>query len=160
LINDLPPNPDENATITQMNFPHHTNTTNFHTHGLHVQPTGDGDNVLREIMPGTTAKVTIPTPPKPNSGTVCKHGHKHGTARDQSLSGMWGAMISTGDVDKVREIAAAAEKIMVFGELGVDDTGTVPPANPDALGPGDVFSKTRTFTINGIANPIIRMRPG
>ncbi len=160
LINDLPPNPDEDQPITEVNFPHHTNSTNFHTHGLHVEPTGDGDNVLREIKPETTALVSIDIPQNHNPGLFWYHGHKHGANMAQFLSGMWGAIIIEGDVDQVPEVAAAAEKIMVFGELGVDENGLVPEANADAIGPGDVYIKERIFAINGIVRPIIRMRPG
>jgi FtsP/CotA-like multicopper oxidase with cupredoxin domain len=160
LVNDLPPNLDEGEVIAEVNFPHHTNSTNFHTHGLHVEPTGDGDNSLRENMPGTSAKVSMTIPANHNPGTFWYHGHKHGANMAQFLSGMWGAIIFEGDVDQVPEIAAATERVLVFGELGVDKNGLVPEANPDAFFPGDVYIKERIFPINGIVNPIIRIRPG
>src|SRR5471032_3447084 len=44
LVNDLPANPD--AVPLDMMLPHHFNTTNFHSHGLHVSPDGISDNVF------------------------------------------------------------------------------------------------------------------
>ena len=36
-----------------MNCPHGFNVTNLHTHGLHVSPSGNSDNVLIEFEPGS-----------------------------------------------------------------------------------------------------------
>lgn len=160
MVNALPPNEDADAVIHEVNFPHHINSTNFHTHGLHVPPTGNGDNVLREIEPGHEALVDITIPDNHNPGMHWYHGHKHGANMTQFLSGMWGALIITGDLDEVPEVAAAAERILVFGDLGVDEDGVVPDPNPDAIGPGEVYIKDRIFTINGIHNPVLRIRPG
>ncbi len=38
LINDMPPNRD--PMPEDHSLPHHFNTTNLHTHGLHVSPSG------------------------------------------------------------------------------------------------------------------------
>ncbi|HIB67119.1 MAG TPA: copper oxidase, partial [Phycisphaerales bacterium] len=50
LHNNLPPNTD--PVPPDHNTPHHFNTINLHTHGLHVSP--DQDNVLINIEPGTS----------------------------------------------------------------------------------------------------------
>src|SRR5262249_18929566 len=47
LINALPPNPD--PVPLDMALPHHFNTTNLHTHGLHVDPGGNSDNIFRSM---------------------------------------------------------------------------------------------------------------
>ena len=54
IRNQLPPNPDEMPE--DINEPHHFNTTNIHTHGLHVDPSGIADNVMRKMAPGATLK--------------------------------------------------------------------------------------------------------
>ena len=38
-------------------------TTNLHTHGLHVSPEGNGDNVFRAVEPGTSAAVMTRSTP-------------------------------------------------------------------------------------------------
>ena len=50
LINDMPPNRDQ-APIDHL-LPHQFNSTNFHSHGLHVSPSGIADNVMRSMAPG------------------------------------------------------------------------------------------------------------
>lgn len=161
LANNLPENPDAGEVIDDHNLPHHINSTNFHTHGLHVEPTGDADNVIREIFPQTIAAVTIDIPANHNPGTFWYHGHKHGANLVQFYSGMTGFLIIEGDVDEVPEIAAAEERLMMIQEIGIDENGEVPDPNISAMMPGDIFEFDQTFiAINGTVNPTLRMAPG
>jgi FtsP/CotA-like multicopper oxidase with cupredoxin domain len=52
LVNQLPLNPSQQR---MGGFPHDPSTTNLHTHGMTVSPQGNGDNVLREMEPGSDA---------------------------------------------------------------------------------------------------------
>ena len=61
LVNDLPPNPD--PVPLDMALPHHFNTTNFHSHGLHVSPGGISDNIFRSMEPGQSYDIEIAIPP-------------------------------------------------------------------------------------------------
>ncbi|MCA9694891.1 MAG: multicopper oxidase family protein, partial [Myxococcales bacterium] len=161
LINSLPVNPDEDDVITNHNWPHHINSTNFHLHGFHADPTGDGDNSLREVFPQTTALVSLDVPDNHNPGSHWYHGHKHGSLAVQFYGGMSGMIVIEGDVDEVPEIAAADEKVMIIQELGLNDDGEVPDPDTDAMNPADLFDITQTYyPINGKVNPIIRMQPG
>jgi len=74
LINDLPPNRDP-APATH-SFPHHFNTTNFHSHGLHVSPGGNSDNVFRSMEPGENYEIEIAIPGEHVCGTNWYHPHK------------------------------------------------------------------------------------
>ena len=51
LKNDLPTN-DPSRFPLAMNTPDCFNTGNLHTHGLHVSPAGNGDNVFVRVEPG------------------------------------------------------------------------------------------------------------
>ena len=51
LKNELPSNAGTDHAMP-LDTPHDFNTTNLHTHGLHVSPAGNSDNVLLEIQPG------------------------------------------------------------------------------------------------------------
>lgn len=160
LINSLPPN-THNHDPGNINFPHNLNTTNFHLHGLHVDPTGNADNVLREIDPQTRADVLVDVPGNHNPGLFWYHPHKHGSAMVQFLSGLSGAIVIEGDLDLVPEVRAAKERLILIQEIGVDDSGNVPDPNPSAKLAKDLYAVTQTyFPVNGIVNPIIRMRPG
>ena len=57
LINDMPPNRD--PTPIDHLLPHQFNTTNFHSHGLHVSPSGISDNVMRMMEPGESYDIEI-----------------------------------------------------------------------------------------------------
>ena len=105
LINDMPPNrdpvPDDHVV------PHHFNTTNFHSHGLHVSPSGISDNVMRMMEPGQSYDIEIAIPSDHIPGTNWYHPHMHGSADVQIASGAVGALIIEGDFTDVPEIAAA-----------------------------------------------------
>lgn len=153
IINDLPPNreltPQDKAT------PHQFNTTNLHTHGLHVSPSGIADNVMRSMHPGRTYDVEIDIPANHVAGTNWYHPHAHGSANIQMASGMAGALIIEGDFANVPEITKAKERVMILNETLFDSLGTIEDFQT-------VFPETspRFFTINGVREPRITMRPG
>jgi len=73
------------------------NTTNLHTHGLHVSPAGNGDNVLLNIAPQTMFPYEINIPADHPAGTFWYHAHRHGSTAVQVASGASGALIIKGD---------------------------------------------------------------
>ena len=73
------------------------NTTNLHTHGLHVSPAGNGDNVLLNIAPQTNFPYEINIPADHPSGTFWYHSHRHGSTALQVSSGASGVLIVRGD---------------------------------------------------------------
>ena len=73
------------------------NDTNLHTHGLWVSPSGNSDNVLISIKPGTQFRYEYDIPAEHPAGTFWYHPHAHGAGVVQVGSGMAGALIVTGD---------------------------------------------------------------
>jgi FtsP/CotA-like multicopper oxidase with cupredoxin domain len=67
------------------------NTTNLHTHGLHVSPDGNSDNVLLAILPETKFPYEIKVPKNHAPGSFWYHAHTHGSTAIQVGSGMAGA---------------------------------------------------------------------
>ena len=61
--------------------PHSFNTTNLHTHGMHVSPVGNSDNVLLAIPPQSTQPYEIKVPATHTRGTYWYHAHTHGSTR-------------------------------------------------------------------------------
>jgi len=153
LVNDLPPNPD--PVPLDMALPHHFNTTNFHSHGLHVSPGGISDNIFRSMEPGQSYDIEIAIPADHPRGTYWYHPHHHGSADVQMTSGMAGALIVEGDFDDVPEIAAAGERLLILNEVLFDYRGTIEVY--DTVWPEAV---PRFLSVNGQRDPIIRMRPG
>ena len=153
LTNALPPNPD--PVPADMSLPHHFNTTNFHTHGLHVSPGGISDNIFRAMAPGQSYDIEVAIPSDHPRGTYWYHPHSHGSADVQITSGMAGAIILEGDFDDVPEIAAATERLLILNEVLFDYRGTI--ENYDTVWPEGV---PRFLSVNGQREPLLHMRPG
>jgi FtsP/CotA-like multicopper oxidase with cupredoxin domain len=156
LDNSLPPNagpmPDD------PNVPHGFNTTNLHTHGLHVSPVGNSDNVLLSVAPGERWVTEIKIPADHPPGTFWYHAHVHGSTALQVSSGMAGALIIEGGLDDVPAIAEAADKVFVFQQIAYNEKGVI--ESYDDFGPGGWQDSHRQTLINGQLVPTITMRPG
>jgi FtsP/CotA-like multicopper oxidase with cupredoxin domain len=72
------------------------NTINLHTHGLHVSPSGNSDNVLLNIPPQTKFEYEINIPEDHPAGTFWYHAHRHGSTAMQVTSGAAGILIVRG----------------------------------------------------------------
>lgn len=185
LINDLPPQKPEAPEAFEAiplisekdcsyelatgidNHPHDFNVTNFHTHGLHVDPNACSDNVLRVMKPkqkdGDSPPeylVEVRIPNDHPAGTFWYHAHLHGSTALQVSSGMAGALIVEGGLDEIPPIKAAdkEEKMFVFQQISYDNNGEI--ENYDDFGPSTWAQLGRHTTINGQIIPIIKMRPG
>ena len=156
LDNALPLNPI--TPMQDLDTPHDFNTTNLHTHGLHVSPVGNSDNVLLEIQPQTTFEFEVKIPPDHPPGTYWYHPHNHGSTALQVSSGMEGALIIEGGLDDVPAIKAATEQIMVFQQIPYDQSGEI--ESYDNFGPCAWEPMNREHTINGQLYPTISMHPG
>ena len=60
--------------------------TNLHTHGLHVSPDGNSDNVYLMIEPGQTFHYEYKIPANHPSGTFWYHPHHHGDRKSTRLN--------------------------------------------------------------------------
>jgi FtsP/CotA-like multicopper oxidase with cupredoxin domain len=151
------------------------NVTNLHTHGVHVSPSGNSDNVLLNIPPQTSFPYEIKIPKNHAPGTFWYHAHAHGSTSIQVGGGMAGALILEDDPARIpaalRE-ANKGEKILVLQTILYDRNGEleriaalVPspkdPSNCSLLGNEDTWlCSGRRVTINGQIAPRITMRPG
>ena len=155
------------------------NTTNLHTHGLHVSPVGNSDNVLLAIAPGSGFSYEIKVPRSHPPGTFWYHAHAHGSTSIQVGSGMAGALIIDDDEVKIptslRE-ANRREKVMVFQTILYNSDGRLddiaalfpspnpcPPLTSQVTSPPSQVTwncSNRHITINGQIAPRISMRPG
>src|SRR5262249_47264204 len=100
--------------------PHGFNTTNLHTHGLHVSPNGNSDNIFLAVDPLVKKQVTykFAIPADHPAGTFWYHSHKHGSVGYQLASGMAGALIVEGGQDVyLKSKGINTEKIMLFQQI-------------------------------------------
>jgi FtsP/CotA-like multicopper oxidase with cupredoxin domain len=153
LINDMPPN--RGSDPADHLLPHNFNTTNLHSHGLHVSPSGISDNVMRMMEPGQSYDIEIAIPSDHIPGTNWYHPHAHGSADVQIASGAVAALIIEGDFADVPEIVAAKERLLVLTEAVFDEFGMIEDF-------ATLFPETaaRFLAVNGVREPTITMRPG
>lgn len=188
LVNRLPPETpaqveaqflqEDSAAFLDMR-PYSFNTTNLHTHGLHVSPNGNSDNVLLAIAPGAAPfPYDIRLPRDHTRGSYWYHAHTHGSTAIQVGSAMAGALVVEDDPAAIPAALRAAnerEKVMVIQTILYDTTGKSeniqaffpdPPngsRNPDCVAGKPTctwLGSNRHVTINGQIVPIIHMRPG
>lgn len=164
LINNLPPLHDD--CTNNPNQPHGLNTTNLHTHGLHVSPTVDttgkidADNVFISVVPegqivaceevcGVDVKNSFrygrntfrfELPEDHITGTFWYHAHKHGATSPQVAGGLAGPLIVEDRPGTMPAyIEQAVERIFFITNEGlmlVDEAG------------------------GGVLDPVITMQPG
>ncbi len=159
LVNKLP----ELTSSATMNMtrPHEWTTTNIHTHGLHVSPSGNSDNIFLEIKPGESQNYEIAIPDNHPGGLFWYHPHKHGGVCQQVRGGMAGALIVRGAIDEVPEIKAAKEQVMVLQAIELGDDYRLLDPIPDPTTEQAFFPRTQIlYTVNGVMNPKITMYPG
>ena len=154
--------------------PHSFNTTNLHTHGLHVSPVGNSDNVLLAIPPQTKFPYEIRVPASHPPGTFWYHAHAHGSTAIQVGSGMEGALVIEDDEAKIPPALREAnkrEKVMVIQTTLYDTHGQANDITAFFPGPNAPQcrqglssctwpSSNRRVTINGQIVPVITMKPG
>jgi FtsP/CotA-like multicopper oxidase with cupredoxin domain len=165
----------ERGSIGDQPVPSVFNTTNLHTHGLHVSPSGNSDNVLMSVEPGCSFQFKFQVPKDHPAGTFWYHPHVHGSTATQVSSGAEGALIVEGGLDLVPEIRAAQDRILLFQQIpykckfgkGQEKDWTCDPGQTGVVenfdqqfGPGSWQASGRFTTINGEIQPVIVMQPG
>lgn len=159
LVNKLPKLPAD--YIPDMTRPHMWTNTNLHTHGLHVSPSGNADNVFIDIPPGGTQQYEINLPKDHPSGLFWYHPHRHGAVAQQVRGGMAGMLVVRGEIDRVEEVQAAKEQIMVLQALEVGNDLQLLEPIPHPTKAQAFYPRTHIFyTVNGVLNPKITMYPG
>src|SRR5829696_543972 len=148
----LHPGDSLGVTLTnQMDQP-----TNLHTHGLHVSPSGNSDNVFVHLMPGETFSYEYAIPEDGTSGLYIPglywyHPHMHGYSSDQVSGGMAGALIIEGALDALPGIRDVPERLLVLQATQFDDDGMM-----ISFPKMDVIA----IFVNGQSHPAIEVAPG
>src|SRR5829696_95696 len=130
--------------------------TNLHTHGLHVSPAGNSDNVFVHVMPGETFSYEYAIPDDGASGLYIPglywyHPHMHGYSSDQVSGGMAGALIVEGALDELPGIRDVPERLLVLQATQFDDDGVM-----ISFPKMDVIA----IFVNGQSHPAIEIAPG
>jgi len=95
--NNLGPESPDNPT--ESNVWKDGNTTNIHTHGLHLSGMYDSDNVFISIPGGSSHTYRYNIPCHHAGGTFWWHPHHHGATHIQVAAGAAGALIIEDDAE-------------------------------------------------------------
>eukprot|EP01084_Bolivina_argentea_P305492 527753_1 len=95
LINNLGPESESNPT--EHNVQKDPNTTNLHTHGLHIGGMMPGDNVHMKLEPGEQHTYIYNIPCNHSGGSFWYHPHHHGSTELQAAMGAAGPLIIEDD---------------------------------------------------------------
>lgn len=165
-INGLPPN-KAYGHVGMHNLPDDFNTFNLHTHGMHVDPKGCADNVLRVFPPAPREGMADPhylsvidVPRDHPEGTFWYHPHHHGSSATQLAGGMAGVIIVEGKTDRVPQIAAARDVVVCINELKLRKRPAGGWEVPDLTEETALSEATAQFLVNGTVEPIITAVPG
>lgn len=126
--------------------------TNLHTHGLHVSPKGQGDNVFVNSPSGNTFTNKYKIPMDHIPGQYWYHPHRHMYVTNQVAAGMAGTIIVNADTPEERELAKYRTRLMVFQQFQVAD-GAVQGAGSNSSAPLLTY-------VNGQLQPVVDIRPG
>lgn len=142
-------------------------STNIHTHGLHVNPgeNAEGvtaDDIFLDVVPGKEQTYEYEIPEDHPPGAYWYHPHRHGNVEPQIFAGMLGAIVVEGGLDEVPELADVPVRNLVihYTELGKD--GKVVPVE-ESVDPGTPRTARETHSellLNGADRPEIPIRPG
>ncbi|MGP4103796.1 multicopper oxidase family protein [Nonomuraea sp. KM90] len=127
--------------------------TNLHTHGWHVSPSGNSDNIYLHIMPGQSYHYSYRLREDLAPGTYWYHSHAHPLSEPQVLAGLSGAIVIDGLKRYLPPgLRGITERLIALKDVQIKN-GVIPTANIDSNAPTN-------RTVNGLVNPIIGIRPG
>ncbi len=132
-------------------------STNLHTHGLHVDPSGSSDNVFVEVRPGATHTYTYQIPDDHRSGTFWYHPHHHGMVAVQVSAGLFGTIIVEDDLDTLPGLRSAVERLLVLNDPRVGADASVLDVSAMEVMQGREGDAT---LVNGQAEPVIPAETG
>ncbi|HVH27651.1 MAG TPA: multicopper oxidase family protein [Vicinamibacterales bacterium] len=102
--------------------------TNLHFHGIHLPPDGKADNVFLRIPAGEFFDYAFRVPPNHPAGLFWVHPHLHGLVAKQVSLGLAAPFIVRGELDRIPEVAAAHEHLLILQDFELRSDGR--PADP------------------------------
>ena len=129
-----------------------TEPTNLHTHGFHVSPVGNHDNVYLKINPGQAFKYEYDIPQDQPAGTYWYHPHLHMFVEPQIFAGLAGAIVQEGGLDTLPSLRHVPQRWIVIEATQIAHGKTVPVEE-------STEPKTKLY-VNGVKDPTAKIRPG
>ena len=131
--------------------------TNIHTHGLHVSPSGNSDNVFLSFAPGEKFTYEYAIPKTHTPGLNWYHPHRHGFVENQIYAGLFGALDIQGGLDTMPEFRDIPMRLITIESLELGGRNAKTPVvvpTPKSL------TLDSPYYINGQLKPAIEISPG
>ncbi|WP_457600402.1 multicopper oxidase family protein [Hydrogenivirga sp.] len=150
FTNNLP----ANADITGINvLGYDMSITNLHTHGWHVSPSGNADNIFLHFNPGDSLTFEYDLSKQWGGMMGFYHPHNHGTVGEQFWRGLaGGALIVEDDIPDLQNYE---EHIMILTDISVAN-GL--PTEWTRMNYMRILGDT--VMVNGQVNPVLNIQPG
>ena len=133
---------------------HDRDITNLHTHGLHVSPMGNSDNVMLMLMSGESFDYEYDLS-KQEPGTLnFYHPHIHGSVAEQYWGGLAGALIVEDDLPV---LSGYETHLMILKDITLSGADPEPYTSTMDYMHG---KEGNTVMVNGQVNPVLSIRPG
>ena len=126
--------------------------TNFHTHGFHVSPRANHDNVYLLLPPGKKFTYDYKIPHTNRPGTFWYHPHWHPDVSSQIFAGMAGGIVEEGGLDRLPELRNVPQRFLVLQNTEVRNGRVVSEDRSQG--------KFERIYVNGELNPTAKIRPG
>ena len=137
----------------EMDLPQHQGQlSNLHTHGFHVSPRGNGDNVLLSFKPGEDFTYEYEIPDDHPPGLYWYHPHRHGFVEPQVYAGLYGAMYVQGGLDVTPGIEEFPTRTLEIMSMQVGGGKVVPVQNSE--------TNLSPYYLNGELEPEMDLAPG
>src|SRR5260221_270448 len=136
---------------------------NLHTHGAHISPRGNADNVLLHIPAGMSNTYTYDIPRNMPQGLYWYHSHLHGLTSAQVYTGLVGLLAigrTDGNLPLVTEKSIPIRNMALqYNFVFVRAGGKAATGVPADLGLPD-YQWDGQFTVNGQFQPVIKSKAG
>ncbi len=126
--------------------------TNLHTHGFHVSPEGNSDNIFVRVEPHQAFTYEYDIPPDMSPGSYWYHPHVHGSVEDQIFRGMAGAIVEEGGLDTLPSLRRIPQRWIVLDNTEV--------RHGRVLGVDESTEAGDRVYVNGALDPTAKIRPG
>jgi FtsP/CotA-like multicopper oxidase with cupredoxin domain len=129
-----------------------TEPTNLHTHGFHVSPEANHDNVFLRIDPGQAFTYEYDIPQDMPAGDYWYHPHLHMFVEPQIFAGLAGAIVQEGGLDRLPWLRHVPQRWIVIENTQVKAGKAVPVAESSE-------TDARLY-VNGAQDPTAKIHPG
>ena len=148
FINSLP------FTTSKNILGHTRNMTNLHTHGWHVSPSGNSDNIFNGFMPGDAFLYEYDTSRQEPGTLSFYHPHVHGTVAEQIWGGLAGALVVEDETDVLAENET---HILILKDIRLQGSEPEPYSSIIDYVSG---KEGNIVMVNGQVNPVLPISPG